>query len=163
MFSGAVYIGIMLAYFATWGSSLHIDQNSSRSWVVPTCMHIIFAGLILILSFFNYESPRFLVQKGQEEHALTNLARLRGLPSDHPFVVAELNDIKVKLEEAKEAYLGQGFYGYIREIFLTPSNLYRVYLGLASQILSQWSGAGSITLYAPDMFGLLGTKGQNEK
>jgi MFS family permease len=30
------------------------------------------------------------------------------------------------------------------------------------QLLPQWSGAGSITLYAPDLFKLLGVTGQNE-
>jgi MFS family permease len=32
-FSGAVYIGIMLAYFASWGSSLHIRTGTSNQWV----------------------------------------------------------------------------------------------------------------------------------
>lgn len=53
--------------------------------------------------------------------------------------------------------------GIVREIFFMPNNLYRIYLGLGSQLLSQWSGAGSITLYAPDFFALLGTTGQDEK
>lgn len=44
-----------------------------------------------------------------------------------------------------------------------PNNFYRIYLGLGSQLLSQWSGAQSITIYAPEFFALLGTKGQNEK
>jgi hypothetical protein len=48
-------------------------------------------------------------------------------------------------------------------MFLIPNNFYRIYLGLGSQLLSQWSGAQSITIYAPDFFALLGTKGQNEK
>jgi Sugar (and other) transporter len=38
-----------------------------------------------------------------------------------------------------------------------------VYLGIGSQLLGQWSGAQSITIYAPDFFALLGTTGQNEK
>lgn len=77
--------------------------------------------------------------------------------------------------------MGQGFMGIIREMFMNPNNFYRIYLGLGSQLLSQWSGAQSITIYAPDMvccffptlaivqfltksqFALLGTKGQNEK
>ena len=59
--------------------------------------------------------------------------------------------------------MGQGFTGIIREMFMNPNNFYRIYLGLGSQLLSQWSGAQSITIYAPDMFALLGTKGQNEK
>jgi Sugar (and other) transporter len=154
---------IMLAYFASWGSSLHIDKNSYNSWVVPTSIHIMFAGIIFILSFFNYESPRFLIKKGNLDHAITNLARVRGLPPDHEVVVHEIHEIKHQLSEEQEATMGQGFKGYLKEMFLMPNNLYRICLGLCSQLLSQWSGAQSITIYAPDMFALLGTKGQNEK
>ncbi|GAB7350771.1 hypothetical protein MBLNU459_g1313t1 [Dothideomycetes sp. NU459] len=144
VFAGSVYIGIMLAYFASWGSSLHINKLSPNSWVVPTTIHIMFAGIILILSFFNYESPRFLVKRGQVERAITNLARCQ-------------------LHEEEEATLGQGVLGYLKEMFCMPNNFYRIYLGLGSQLLSQWSGAQSMTIYAPDFFALLGTKGQNEK
>lgn len=44
-----------------------------------------------------------------------------------------------------------------------PNNFYRIYLGFAAQLLSQWSGAQSITVYAPDFFKLLGVDGQSEK
>ncbi|KAB8231240.1 uncharacterized protein BDW43DRAFT_313314 [Aspergillus alliaceus] len=50
----------------------------------------------------------------------------------------------------------------IKEAFLVPSNLYRFYLTGMAQLMSQWSGAGSITLYAPDPFKLLGITGSNE-
>jgi hypothetical protein len=46
-------------------------------------------------------------------------------------------------------------------MLLIPSNFYRIHLGLMSQLLSQWSGANSITIYAPDTFHLLA--GQNHK
>lgn len=122
-----------------------------------------FAGIIFVLSFFNYESPRFLIKKGNPEHAIANLARVRGLPADDEYVVAEINGIKHQLAEEQEATMGQGAWGYVREMFCMPNNFYRIYLGLGTQLLSQWSGAQSITIYAPDMFALLGTKGQNEK
>ncbi|KFX96399.1 hypothetical protein O988_05337 [Pseudogymnoascus sp. VKM F-3808] len=162
-FSGAVYLGIMLAYFASWGSSIHISDKTNTRWVVPSTLHIIFAGLIFILSFFNYESPRYLVKRGKDEHAIVNLARLRNLPADHPVVVGEIAEIQAQLNEEKEATLGLGWKGLIKEMFLMPNNLYRIHIGLLSQLLSQWSGAQSITIYAPDMFALLGTTGQNEK
>ncbi|KAJ9604985.1 hypothetical protein H2200_010374 [Cladophialophora chaetospira] len=163
VFSGSVYIGIMLAYFASWGSSLHINKATSNSWLVPTSIHIMFAGLIMILSFFNYESPRFLIKKGDQEHAIINLARIRGLPRDHDLIGFEISEINRQLDEEKEATMGQGAFGLVKEMFLIPNNFYRIYLGLGSQLLSQWSGAQSITIYAPDFFALLGTKGQNEK
>ncbi|ETI25366.1 hypothetical protein G647_02138 [Cladophialophora carrionii CBS 160.54] len=163
VFSGSVYIGIMLAYFASWGSSLHIDKNSYNSWVVPTSIHLMFAGIIFLLSWFNNESPRFLIKKGSDGQAVANLARLRGLAPDDEYITAEINGIKHQLAEEEEATMGQGFFGYFREMFFMPNNFYRIYLGLGTQLLGQWSGAQSITIYAPDMFALLGTKGQNEK
>ena len=162
-FSGSVYIGIMLAYFASWGSSLHIPANTANQWVVPTTIHVMFAGIILILSFFNYESPRFLIKVGKDDEATINLARVRGLPVDHEHVIKEIAEIQLQLQEEQEATLGSGWLGILKEMFLMPNNLYRIYLGLASQLLSQWSGAQSITIYAPKFFALLGTKGQNEK
>jgi len=163
VFAGSVYIGIMLAYFATWGSSLHINQKTANAWLVPTSLHLMFAGIIFILSFLNYESPRFLVKQGNIEGATANLSRVRNLPEDHPIVQGEIRDIRNQLEEEQEATMGSGFMGTLKEMFLIPKNAYRLYLGLGVQLLSQWSGAGSITIYAADFFALLGTKGQNEK
>ena len=163
VFSGSVYVGIMLAYFATWGSSLHINQNTRNSWIVPSSLHIIFAGLVFILSFFNYESPRYLVKRGKIESATKNLSRVRNLPEDHLLIRHEINEIARQLHEEEEATLGAGWFGYIKEIFLIKENCYRIFLGLFIQLMSQWSGAGSITVYAQDFFALLGTTGQNEK
>ncbi|KAG4413296.1 hypothetical protein IFR04_013556 [Cadophora malorum] len=162
-FSGSVYIGIMLAYFASWGSQLHIKEGTTNQWVVPTTIHVMFAGIIIILSFFNYESPRYLVKCGKDDEATTNLARVRNLPVDHDHVIKEIADIQQQLHEEQEATLGQGWVGILKEMFLMPNNFYRIYLGLFSQLLSQWSGAQSITIYAPEFFALLGTEGQNEK
>lgn len=153
----------MLAYFASWGTSLHIDKTSSNSWVIPTTIHVMFAGIIFILSWFNYESPRYLVKVGQDDKATANLARVRGLPLDSEYVIKEISEIQQQLAEEQEATLGQGWTGILKEMFLMPNNFYRIYLGLGSQLLSQWSGAQSITIYAPKFFALLGTQGQNEK
>lgn len=122
-----------------------------------------FAGMIFILSFFNYESPRYLIKRGEVDEARTNLARIRGLDGESNYVRKELAGIEDQLAEEQEATLGQGWLGYLKEMFLMPNNLYRIYIGLGSQLMSQWSGAQSITIYAPDFFALLGTTGQNEK
>lgn len=162
-FAGAVYIGIMLAYFTTYGCQLHLGDTTHARWLVPTSLHLIFASIIFIMSWFNYESPRFLVKRGQDELALKNLARVRGLAINDPYVLKELSEIQMQLSEEQESTLGAGWLGYLKEMFLMPSNAYRLYLGLGSQLLSQWSGANSITIYAPTFFSLLGTTGDNEK
>ncbi|KAF4760960.1 hypothetical protein N7455_001861 [Penicillium solitum] len=162
VFTGFVYLGIVLAYFANYGCELNLGDNTHNRWLVPTSLHIIFAGLIFLLSFLQHESPRYLIKRGQLEKAISNLSKIRGLPTDDEYVVREISMIQTTHAAEMEATMGSGAMGVIKETFLVPSNLYRVYLTFMAQLLSQWSGAGSITVYAPDLFKLLGVTGNNE-
>lgn len=121
-----------------------------------------FAGIIFILSFFQYESPRYMIKQGKHEEAIRIMSKLRHLPEDHPYILGEINNIQISHDQELEATQGSGWLGVLKEIFLIPSNLYRFYLTTMVQFLSQWSGAGSITLYAPDLFKLLGITGQEQ-
>lgn len=163
IFSGSVYLGIMLGYFANWGTSLHISNAKSAQWVDATIMHLIFAGIILIMSIFALESPRWLAKVGRREQAAVNMSKLRGLSQEHPYVRAELIDIDDQLDREREATLGSGLLGPLKELLMLPGNRYRMVLGLSCQLLGQWSGGNSITIYAPQFFALLGTTGQSEK
>lgn len=163
IFSGSVYLGIMLGYFASWGTSLHISNNTPKQWITATMLHIMFAGIILIMSVFALESPRWLAKVGRDEDAAINMSKLRKLPQDHPYVQAELIDIHDQLEREREATLGSGLLGPLKELFLLPSNRYCILLGLGCQLFGQWSGAQSITIYAPQFFQILGTTGSSEK
>ncbi|KAI2633583.1 putative MFS quinate transporter [Hypomontagnella submonticulosa] len=162
IFTGFVYVGIVLAYFTNYGAQINLGDSTHVRWLAPTSLHIIFAGLIFILTFFQYESPRYLIKQGKDEKAIENMARIRHLPVDDPYVLSEINAIKVSHEEELEATMGSSWYGVVKEMLYIPSNLYRLYLSSMVQFLSQWSGAGSITLYAPDLFNILGITGQNE-
>lgn len=153
----------MLAYFASWGSSIHISSKTDAQWLVPNSMHLMFAGLILILSFFAKESPRWLIKVGRHEEALTNLSQLRNLPAEHAYVSSEIIDINDQLNREREATMGTTWLGPVKELFTSKANLYRVQLSIMSQLLGQWSGANSITIYAPQYFAMMGTTGQNEK
>ncbi|KAF6795337.1 MFS quinate transporter [Colletotrichum sojae] len=162
VFTGFVYLGIVLAYFTNYGCQIHLGDNTHNRWLVPTSLHIMFAGIIFILTFFQYESPRFLIKQGKVEEATATMAHLRHLPEDHDYVTREIYAIQAAHHEELEAVKGTTWYGKVKELFLVPSNLYRLYLSTMVQFLSQWSGAGSITLYAPDLFKILGIEGQNE-
>ncbi|EFQ36563.1 hypothetical protein CGRA01v4_13463 [Colletotrichum graminicola] len=159
IFSGFVYLGILLAYFTNYGCQIHLGDNTHNRWLVPTSLHIMFAGVIFILSFFQYESPRFLVKQGKIEQATDAMAHLRNLPADHEYITREMYGIQAALHEELEATKGSSWYGKLKELFLVPSNLYRLYLASMVQVFAQWSGAGSITLYAPDLFKILGVSG----
>lgn len=160
-FTGAVYIGIVLAYFTNYGAGLHLNDTANQ-WLVPTSLHIMMSGIILILMFFQIESPRYFVMKGKSAEAHNALAALRCQSADSDYVVSEIAQIQAAYDHEMEATRGIGFMGKVKEMFLVPSNLYRVWLATMVQIMGQWSGAGSITIYAADLFELLGITGQNE-
>ncbi|KAK7727346.1 hypothetical protein SLS63_007168 [Diaporthe eres] len=162
IFTGFVYLGIVLAYFANYGCQINIGDTTHARWLVPTSVHIIFAGLSFLLTFLQYESPRFLIKQGKGDKALQNMSRIRHLPPDHPYVAEEIAAITMQHHEEMEATKGTSFWGMIKELLFIPSNLYRFYLAIGAQLMSQWSGAGSITLYAPDLFALMGITGTNE-
>lgn len=162
IFTGFVYLGIVLAYFANYGCQVNIGDTTHARWLVPTSVHIIFAGLSFFLTFLQYESPRFLIKQNKPDRALHNMSRLRHLPPDHPYVTEEIAAITMQHHEEMEATKGTTFWGMIKELLFIPSNLYRFYLAIGAQLMSQWSGAGSITLYAPDLFALMGITGTNE-
>jgi sugar porter (SP) family MFS transporter len=162
MFSGSVYLGIMLGYFASYGCSIHISDSSQLQWVIPNLMHIYFATIIIVLSFFAVESPRWLMKVNRQEEAAQNLAKIRNLPVDHWYVQSELLDISNQLEREQEATRGTTWLGPVKELVAYNSNRYRLMLSILSQLLGQWSGASSITIYAPEYFAMVGVSGSQE-
>ncbi|KAJ2902713.1 uncharacterized protein MKZ38_000223 [Zalerion maritima] len=162
IFTGFVYLGIVLAYFTNYGSEVNIGDTTHARWMVPTSLHLMFATIIFVLSFFQYESPRFLVKQGRVDEAVTNMSRIRHLPEHDQYIMHEIAMIRNSHQEEQEATMGAGKLGIFKELLLVPGNLYRLYLSIMVQFLSQWSGAGSITLYAPDFFSLLGVTGKTE-
>ncbi|CAJ2502681.1 Uu.00g100750.m01.CDS01 [Anthostomella pinea] len=162
IFAGAVYLGVMIAYFSNYGASINLSNDSRSQWVAPQTAHIGFAGMILICSFTLSETPRFLTIRGKHEEATKALCRLRQLPESHPFIQAELGGMREQLEREQEATHGVSVWGKLREMFMIPANRYRFMLGLMAQVLGQWSGASAITIYANEFFGILGKSGQSE-
>lgn len=151
------------SYFASWGSSIHISNKTQAQWIVPNSMHLMFAAIIASLTLFALESPRWLIKVGRHEKAAENLCKLRKLPLEHPYVQTEIIDINDQLNREREATMGTSWPGPVCELIMIPANRYRLMLSVMSQLLSQWSGANSITIYAPEYFAMMGTTGQHEK
>ncbi|KAK8090680.1 hypothetical protein PG994_000185 [Apiospora phragmitis] len=162
IFTGFVYLGIVLAYLANYGAQVGLGDSTHARWLAPTSIHIVFATVILVMTVFQYESPRYLIKVGKPEAALINMSRLRNLDTTDPYLVQEMKSIQAAHQEELLETSGMGFFGVLKEMFCIPSNLYRVYLATVAQLMAQWSGSGSITIYATDLFMLLGFNGENE-
>ncbi|KAG5985836.1 hypothetical protein E4U43_005852 [Claviceps pusilla] len=120
------------------------------------------SGIIFLLMFAQSESPRFLVKQGKSKAATKVMARLRQQPAESEYVVREISAIQAALDHELEATKSVGWTSKLKEMFLVKSNLYRLYMATMVQLLSQWSGAGSITLYAVDLFKILGVSGEQQ-
>jgi hypothetical protein len=92
VFAGSVYLGTTIAYFANYGTAIHISNTARAQWVIPQSLLIIFPGILLGLSFFAIESPRWLLKTGKPEAALKNLSRLRQLPENDHHIQTEIMD-----------------------------------------------------------------------
>jgi hypothetical protein len=121
-----------------------------------------FAGILMALSFFQEESPRHLVRVGKRDEALRVLCKLRGLPAEHSYIQEEINAIDWSYQEEKEATHGMGWKGVVKEIFMVRNNSYRLLLTNIAQIMACFSGGSSMTVYAPDLFEIVGITGREQ-
>lgn len=164
IFAGAVYFGIMLGYFANYGTALHISDELNKQWIIPTSVKIPLAGLILIGStLFCVESPRWLIKKGNAAQAAKNLSKLRRLPAEHPYILGEISDINEQLLMEDEATSKTKFLDMFKSVFLVKSVRYRFFaIAAAAQVIGQWSGANAVTIYATELFALSGITGTDK-
>ncbi|KAJ5309083.1 hypothetical protein N7508_004462, partial [Penicillium antarcticum] len=163
MFAMSEYIGIMIGYFSAWGASLHISNESGKQWVIPQSIQIIVAGLFFLFSFLCQESPRYLCKIGEWHEAKEALGSLWSLPALHPDVMNVVEEIHHNLETDQNQTVRQSWFRSIKELLTVRSNQQRLLFVGSAQLLAQWSGANSITTYAPELFSLFSINGQSEK
>lgn len=145
LFGMSEYIGIMIGYFSAWGASLHISDSSAKQWIIPQSIQIIVAGALLLLSHLCEESPRYLCKVGYDEKARTSLEKLWGLPGKHELISSEMDSIQRQLHIEQEQSNGRSWLSALRELFLVAANQKRLLFFISEQLVSQWSGANSIT------------------
>ncbi|PYI04644.1 general substrate transporter [Aspergillus sclerotiicarbonarius CBS 121057] len=163
IYASSEYIGILIGYFAGYGASLHLSNNSDQQWIVPQSCQIMLSGVLLLFSLGCVESPRYLCKTNRTDQAARALGRLRRLPSDSPSIVDEVRVIEkqVAVDKSKE-----GRWPLLEPwklLFGQAANRSRLLFLISAQLLSQWSGTNAITTYAPKFFSLLGVTGKSEK
>lgn len=163
VFSGSVYIGILLGYWVNYGTAKNISNDSSLQWQVPAALNYIFAGLIFINSFFVPESPRWLLKVGREEQARKSLNWLRNRGDDDALVNQEFALMADTLDEERIARGNRAWYHVFPQLVNNRRNLHVLLIGLGIQVFGQFSGGGSMTVFAPKLFGFVGIKGAQTK
>ena len=96
----SIVTGIVIAYWITYGTR---EMSGDWAWRLPFLLQIIPAIALGLGVFMLPFSPRWLVKKGRDAEALTNLAKIRKLPISDKRVQLEHLDIRAEHAFHQEA------------------------------------------------------------
>lgn len=148
MYQLFITFGIWTSYMVDYGTA---NIASSAAWRIPNGIGFLWALILGVGILFLPESPRFAFGKGREDEARQIIAGLAGVPLDDPAVKAELDQIRMKLEEEKLSGKAK-----LIEIFTGPRMLYRTIIGVVLQSGQQLTGANFFFYYGTTVFAATG-------
>ncbi|EDU44385.1 ProP Permease of the major facilitator superfamily [Pyrenophora tritici-repentis] len=173
----AITFGIMISFWINYGTNYiggtTLETQSNAAWLVPICLQLLPAFILIIGMIWMPFSPRWLVHHGREEEARSNLASLRNLPIDHELIELEFLEIKAQSMFEKRS-IAEAF-PHLREqtawnifklqfvaigsLFKTKAMFKRVVVATVSMFFQQWTGINAILYYAPQIFKQIGLTG----
>ncbi|PLB52250.1 general substrate transporter [Aspergillus steynii IBT 23096] len=159
-FSVAMLLALTVSCLVVLAAYLHVAVGAMQYQIVFFVPMIVMAVMIAV-SFFLYESPRWLSLAARDDEALHTLTTLRGLPESHHRVTSEMDAIRDLVQHQKT--IGTSLIASCREAFLVPSNLRRVQQAVLSYALAQLSGANSVTSYLVPILSMMGLGGGTER
>ena len=141
-----ITIGLLLASVVDNSLKGRMDSGSYR---IAMAMQWIFALILGTGLFLLPESPRWYVKRGRNEDAARALSTLRGQPVDSQYVKDELKEL-VANHDYESKHMHTGWLDCFRGGWKPSSNFRRVMLGMALQMMQQWTGVNfsKFSLYA---------------
>ncbi|KAF2274055.1 general substrate transporter [Westerdykella ornata] len=148
-----ITVGLLLAAVVDQATQNRMDSGSYR---IPMAIQFLWALVLGIGLFLLPESPRYHVKKGHHERAATALATLRGQAVDSQYIKDELAELVATYQ--LEARIEGGWLDCFRGGWKPSGNLRRVVLGMAMQMMQQWTGVNFIFYYGTTFFQQVGLK-----
>ena len=142
-----------------YGVNLHVSNTLDKQWQIPFGFQILPATLLVLLMYFQPESPRWLIKAGRVDKARQDLSRLRQLPPEHDYISWEINT--VQLQVAAEDTLGanNSICAKVKQALTLPGNRQRLLTGMALMLLQNMSGINALNYYSPAIFTAIGFSG----
>ncbi|KAI9659319.1 MAG: hypothetical protein M1821_001577 [Bathelium mastoideum] len=151
-------MGAMIAFWINYGALLNIKGNGQ--WQVPLAMQCLPAVLLFGGMLFCNESPRWLARTDQWEKSTAVLSHVRKLPAEHPYVQAELVEMRKQLAEELASVGGsRSWWSLAKEMATIPGNRRRAAISIFLMICQQMTGTNAVNYYAPTIFTDLGVTG----
>jgi sugar porter (SP) family MFS transporter len=149
-----ITVGLLLASVVDQGTHSRMDTSSYR---IPMAIQWVWALILGTGLFLLPESPRYHVKNDNLDKAAEALSILRGQPKDSDFIKDEVAELV-----ANYRYEMENMHTSWKDCFSggwKPSgNLRRVVLGVAMQMMQQWTGVNFIFYYGTTFFQQVGLK-----
>lgn len=132
--------------------------SGPAEYIIPLALQALPAVILFVGMLLANESPRYLAMKTPDK-ALAVLAKLRGLPTDHPYVQNEMAAITIQLETERSLSTGSSGYKLLKEAFTVMSYRRRTFLCVLVMMWSNLTGTNAMTYYSPTIFQSIGLSG----
>lgn len=100
--------GGLVGFWINYGLTAHM-KSSHTQWLIPFAIQLVPGGMLFLGCLWIKESPRWLYGRGRRDQALRNLCWIRQLSADDLYIVEEVNDIDMQLEQIAAGY-GSGLW-----------------------------------------------------
>lgn len=134
------YVGSIIASWLTFGTS-HL--SNSWSWRIPSIVQATFPLLLMIVTIFIPESPRWLCYKGRQGEARAFLAKYHANGDQNdPIIELEMHEIATALALEEQSKMTSW-----PNILKSKANRRRLGICLSVSVLTLWNGQGVISYY----------------
>ena len=160
----AITFGIMISFWINYGTNYiggtTLETQSNAAWLVPICLQLVPAFVLIIGMIWMPFSPRWLMHHDREEEARNNLASLRNLPVDHELIELEFLEIKAQsmfekrsvaeafphLQEQTAWNIFKLQFVAIASLFKTKAMFKRVIVATVTMFFQQWTGINAVRM-----------------
>ncbi|KAF9485224.1 general substrate transporter [Pholiota conissans] len=142
-------IGFIVANWVGYGSQF---IKSDTSWRLPLGLQILPAGLLFVGIHFLPNSPRWLLEVGQDDEALAVVQQLHGgdQVSAHKEYTQMYDVIKAELSIRSRR---------LSDLWATRAMTHRTFVAVGVQVFCQFTGINVINYYGPAIYNSLGIVG----
>jgi MFS family permease len=148
----------VVGFWVNYGVNQNISKTADMQWQIPFALQLIPGSLLVILMFFQPESPRWLLKAGRDEQALNSLNRIRCLEVTDPYIQWEVETVKEQLQREHDLGAHETLWKKLKEVFM-KGNRNRLFLGMALMMLQNLSGINALNYYSPTIFQSIGFSG----
>ncbi|KAK5687927.1 hypothetical protein LTR17_026643 [Elasticomyces elasticus] len=153
--------GGMLGFWINYIVNQTISSETKTQWIVPLALQLLPGLMLLAGIWWCPETPRWYVKQDRWEEAAKTLSWIRKLPADHPYIMSEMEQIRMQNAVGRPPP-GATKKWYVKRLFQKGTRN-RIGIGLLLMAFQNLTGVNIITYYAPRIFETLGISGTDTK